>query len=87
MPAPYTKLGSYPIVPAAEIISLTSTLNAARGSNVVAQNGAIGKVPGAIIVRATTVGDPTTYSLVMASGPLPADRWFVLDGSASYLPV
>lgn len=82
-----TKVGSYSVVPSADLISLTAPVNAARGTSIRNATGAIGKTAGEIVIRATTVGTVSTYSCVMASGPLPADPWFTLDGSAQYQPV
>lgn len=87
MPAPYTRLGQYPIVLSTDLTSLTSDINVSRGTNVTAQDGAVGKTAGMIVVRATDIADPTTYSMVIACGSLPASVWRVLDGSATYTPV
>lgn len=87
MPAPYTKLGSYPIVISTDLTSLTSDINAARGTAIRSQDGAVGKVKGAIVIRATDIADPTTYSMVFATGELPSSVWRVVDGSATYTPV
>lgn len=87
MPAPYTKLGSYPIVLSTDLTSLSSDVNAARGTAIRSQDGAIGKTAGAIVIRATDIADATTYSMVFATGDLPASIWRAVDGSASYTPV
>lgn len=86
--ADYTRLGSYPIVIAADLTSLTSKVNAATPTSVKATvDGAIGKTAGAIVIRATDIADPTTYSMVFATGSLPASVWRTVDGSATYTPV
>lgn len=87
MPAPYTKLGQLSIVLSTDLTSLASDINAGRGTNVVTQDGAVGKTAGMLVVRATDIADPTTYSLVFSTGALPASIWRAADGSASYTPV
>lgn len=74
----YNKIGSYSVVPVADVIALGSNLNLGRAGSVNAQDGAIGKVPGAQVIRGT-FGTPSTYSVIMALGPLPADPWLDLS--------
>lgn len=69
----YTKMGFLSIIPAADLISLTSNANAA-GPARVGDLGA-GKHAGQLAIRAGTVGTPTTYSLVIATGDAPNAVW------------
>lgn len=78
----YSKLGNLTVVPAADLVSLTSAANV-RGDARVGSDG-IGKTAGMIVVRDAGGG---VYSLVMALGGLPADKWQVVDGSVQYTPV
>lgn len=79
----YAKMGFLSIIPAADLISLTSNANAA-GPARVGDLGA-GKRAGMLAIRDSGTGD--RYSLVFATGPAPADVWLAADGATKYTPV
>ena len=79
----YPLLGMYPIVPAADLTSLTSAINAQKGSAIKSYDGATGKTAGQIVIRDA---GSAVYSMVFSTGPAAADTWRVVDGSATYTP-
>lgn len=82
----YTKLGFLSVIPAADLISLTSNANAAGPARV--GDLGFGKRAGQLAIRAGTVGTPTTYSLVIASGDAPNAVWIDVSAIGTvYTPV
>lgn len=79
----YPKLGFLSVIPAADLISLSSNANVS-GTNRVGDTG-IGKRAGLLAVRDSGTGD--RYSIVFATGSAPADPWLVVDGATKYVPV
>jgi len=79
----YPKLGLLTVLPAADLISLTSAANK-RSHAGVGGNG-IGKQAGMLAIRDSGSGD--RYSMVFATGPAPADVWLAVDGATKYTPV
>lgn len=79
----YTLLGTYPIIPAAELLDLQSAANRHGVGN--ARTGSIpqviGKRPGLFALR-----DSSGISMVFALGSKSSDGWRVVDGSATYTP-
>lgn len=80
---PYPRLGTLPIVPAADLISLTSAVNVSGDARLGGYG--TGKTAGMQVIRDSGTGD--RYSIVFATGPLPADPWLVVDGATKYTPV
>lgn len=78
----YPLMGSFPIVPAADLLSLTAAINAAGPAR--RGDAGVGKRAGMLVIRD---GGSGAYSLVMAIGATPASKWMVVDGSATYQPV
>lgn len=76
----YPQLGPFSIVPAADLTSLTSPANVRSPARVGDQG--FGKRAGMIVVRDSS----GSYSLVIALGDAPGDKWRVVDGSAEYTP-
>lgn len=85
----YPLMGTYPIVPAADLISLTSMANKKGDARKSTENSgnALGKRAGTLVMRDSGTPGATQYQLCFARGSLPADLWSVVDGSASYTPV
>lgn len=79
----YSLLGLYPIIPAADLTSLTSPANRSKGTAVTAYDGPIGKHAGMLAIRDAGGGD---LRMVFATGSAPADVWKVVDNSATYTP-
>lgn len=79
----YTLMGNLPVVPAAELISLTSNINV-RGSARLGDAGA-GKTAGMVVIRDSGTGD--RYSMVFATGGAAADVWLAVDGATKYTPI
>lgn len=79
----YAKMGALSIIPAADLISLTSNANA-KGPARVGDLG-FGKRAGTLAIRDSGTGD--RYSLVFATGPAAADVWLAADGATKYTPV
>lgn len=79
----YPKMGPYSVVPAADLISLTSNANAAGPARV--GDTGFGKRGGIFVIRDSGTGD--RYSLVFATGKAPADVWLAADGATKYTPV
>ena len=84
----YPTMGPYPVVPAADLISLTSKANKRGDARQSTDNGgnALGKRPGTLVIRDSGTPGATQYSLVFARGALPSDLWSNVDGSVSYTP-
>jgi len=82
----YTRLGSHPIIAAADLLDLQSSANHAGNGN--ARIGStpyvMGKRAGMFAWRDAGAG---ALSLVFASGAASSDFWRACDGSASYTPV
>ena len=76
----YPKLGDFPIIPAADLTSLTSAANAKSPARL--GDTGMGKRAGALAIRDSS----GSYSLVFATGSAPADVWRVVDNSATYTP-
>jgi hypothetical protein len=80
----YTLLGSYPVIPAAELLDLQSAANRPGVGN--SRTGSVpqilGKKAGLLALR-----DSSGVSLVFALGDKSSDGWRVVDGSATYSPV
>lgn len=83
----YPKQGGRSIVPAADLISLTSNANAAGPARV--GDLGFGKRAGTEVVRdaGSATAPANRYSVVRAAGPLPADPWYLVDGTQTYTPV
>lgn len=79
----YPKLGFLSVIPAADLISSTSQANASGTARL--GDAGIGKRAGLLAIRDSGTGD--RYSMVMATGPAPADVWLVVDGATKYTPV
>lgn len=79
----YPKMGSYSIVPAADLISLTSNANAAGPARV--GDTGFGKRAGVEVIRDSGSGD--RYSKVFATGDAPSAVWLAVDGATKYTPV
>ena len=77
------KLGGYTTCTAAELASLTSSVN--KSSDARLGSDGIGKHTGSEIVVSATV--PGIKTLYVATGPLPADPWAPLNGAAVVTPV
>lgn len=71
---------------AADLLNMQSPANRHGYGNV--RRGAtpelLGKYAGKIAIRDAGSGD---HRIVIATGPKPSDRWFCVDGSASYVPL
>lgn len=78
----YTKMGNLTIVPAADLIDVTSPANVKSAARL--GDAGFGKAAGMIVVRDAGGGD---YRLVFATGAEPDDVWKVVDNSATYTPV
>lgn len=78
----YPKMGHLPIVPAADLISLTSNANASGPARV--GDVGFGKHAGMLVIRDSGIGD--RYSLVFATGSTPASVWLAADGATKYTP-
>lgn len=80
----YTLLGTYPVIPAAELLDMQSAANRPGVGN--SRTGSVpqilGKRGGLMAMR-----DSSGYSMVMALGAKSSDGWRVVDGSATYTPV
>lgn len=83
----YPKFDSLSVVPAADLISLTSEINT-KGPARVGEKG-LGKRAGTIVIRdaGSATAPASRYSLVMSTGALASSPWFCVDGSQSYQPV
>lgn len=80
----YPKFGQgLTVIPAADLISLTSPANARSAARLGDQG--FGKRKGMLAVRDSGTGD--RYSLVFATGSAPADVWLAADGATKYTPV
>lgn len=82
-------MGNLPVVPAADLTSLTSDVNRRGPARV---NGAFGsnsegtgKRGGTLVIRDSGSGD--RYSMVFATGSAPSDVWLNVDGATKYTPV
>ena len=78
----YPLLGNRPLVPTADVAAIGSVINAAADNRTGPSPQGGGKYKGMEIIRDAS----GTYTLMIAKGPLPADAWFVCDGSASVTP-
>lgn len=78
----YPKLGDFTVVPAADLISLTSAAN--RKSPARLGDQGFGKKAGMRVIRDAGGGD---LRIVFATGAAPSDVWKVVDNSATYTPV
>jgi len=76
----YPKLGDLSIVPAADLISATSAANVKSPARL--GDAGFGKRGGMLVIRDSS----GAYSLVIALGSAPTDKWRVVDGSAEYTP-
>ena len=79
----YPKMGDISIVPAADLISLTSNANAKSPARV-GELG-FGKRAGTLVYRDSGTAD--RYSLVFATGDAPSAPWLAVDGATKYQPV
>lgn len=77
----YPKLGSYSIVPSADLTSATAACNVVSPARL--GDGGIGKRAGLIVIRDAGAGD---YRLVFATGAAATSTWKVVDNSATYTP-
>lgn len=79
----YPTLGAFTLVPAADLALLTAPINV-QGTGRLGGSG-LGKRAGKVVL-----GDPgssAAYKMYVARGPLPADKWDLVDGSAEVTPV
>lgn len=80
----YPRCGQLPIVPTADLISLTAQINVA-GSGRVGTPGGI-KRAGAFALR-DNGGGVGGYTLVIATGDAPNSPWIAAIGGTVYTPV
>lgn len=78
----YPKLGDFTVVPAADLISLTSPANVRSPARLGDQG--FGKRAGMVVLRDAGSGD---LRMVFATGDAPDAVWKVVDNSATYTPV
>jgi len=79
----YPKMGNLSIIPAADLISLTSNANVIGPARV--GDTGFGKQAGMLAIRDSGSGD--RYSLVFATGNTAASVWLAADGATKYTPV
>ena len=77
----YTVMGSYTVVPAADVASATSALNVSGATR--KGDASLGKKAGMEIL--SDIGDGT-YKLYIALGATPTSKWQLVDGSAQVTP-
>ena len=83
--AAYPTFGNLPLIPAADLTSLASAANAGADNRLGPSPQGSGKYKGQLGMRDSGSGDH--YSMVFATGPLPADVWLAVDGATKYTPV
>ena len=85
----YPLLGDLPVVPAADLLSLTAPVNRRGPARVNgafgANNEGEGKRAAQFVIRDSGAGD--RYSLVFATGAAPDAVWLAVDGATKYTPV
>ena len=82
----YSKLGTLPIIPAADLLDMQSAANikGVGASRIGDSPNPLGKVAGMLAMRDA---GSSNYSMVFATGGNPSDVWRAADGSASYTPL
>jgi hypothetical protein len=78
----YPKLGHLTIIPAADLLDITSAANAKSPARL--GDAGFGKAAGQIYVRDA---GSAAYSLVFPVGSAAASVWKLVDNSATYTPV
>jgi len=78
----YSRIGAWPIVPIADLNSLTSEANLNGDNRRV--NKALGKEPGLKVLAILSTG---VYGFVVATSSLSSSPWQLVDGSLRYTPV
>jgi len=85
----YTMIGSYTVVPVADLSLLASAINTIAGDNRKGGNSC-GKAPGQVVLADMTGGvyrEVVCISTPDAIKAAAADKWQTVDGSTQYTPI